>query len=392
MPDYTYLIVGGGMAADAAVRGIRQVDSSGTIGVITSERHPPYDRPPLSKALWKGEPLDRIWRRTPAEKVSMHLSHTATALDPRKKTVMDESGRTFSYGKLLLATGGTVRKFPYYVEGMLYYRTLDDYQRLKLLTEHGRRFAVIGGGFIGSEIAAALAMTKKSVTLIFPGDGIGTRVYPAGLSRFMNSMFQSNGVDIAARENVAAIERRNPGYLVRTTGGREFSVDGVVAGIGVTPNVGLAQSAGLAVDNGILVGEFLNTSHPDIYAAGDVANFYNTALGTRTRVEHEDNANMMGEIAGKNMAGVPTPYCHLPFFYSDLFELGYEAVGDMDSRYELVEDWKEEDREGIVYYLHEGRVRGVLLWNTWGQVEAARRLIVEKGPFNAFTVKGRLPA
>jgi NADPH-dependent 2,4-dienoyl-CoA reductase/sulfur reductase-like enzyme len=168
-------------------------------------------------------------------------------------------------------------------------------------------------------------------------------------------------------------------------------VDGVVAGIGIQPNSQLAQEAGLAVDNGIVVDEFLRTSQPDIYAAGDVAAFNDQTLGVRRRVEHEDNANTMGRLAGRAMAGGVTPYQHLPFFYSDLFELGYEAVGDVDARLEMVADWTEPYREGVVYYLQAGRVRGVLLWNVWEQVDAARQLIAEPGPFQPADLKGRLP-
>jgi NADPH-dependent 2,4-dienoyl-CoA reductase/sulfur reductase-like enzyme len=140
-----------------------------------------------------------------------------------------------------------------------------------------------------------------------------------------------------------------------------------------------------------VVDEFLRTSSPDVYTAGDVANFYNPDLDKRLRVEHEDNANTMGLLAGRNMVGAAEPYHHLPFFYSDLFELGYEAVGEVDARLETVADWKDLGREGVVYYLREGRVRGVLLWNVWGQVDAARRLIAEPGPFEAEDLKGRLP-
>jgi NADPH-dependent 2,4-dienoyl-CoA reductase/sulfur reductase-like enzyme len=146
------------------------------------------------------------------------------------------------------------------------------------------------------------------------------------------------------------------------------------------------------VENGIVVDDFLRTSAPDVYAAGDVANFANPALGHRLRVEHEDNANTMGSLAGRGMAGAPEPYQHLPFFYSDLFDLGYEAVGETDSRLATVADWREPHREGVIYYLRDGRVRGVLLWNTWGQVDAARRLIAEPGPFHAEELRGRLPA
>jgi len=156
--------------------------------------------------------------------------------------------------------------------------------------------------------------------------------------------------------------------------------------------VELAQEAGLEVQNGVRVNASLRSSHPDIYAAGDVASFHNPALDDWLRVEHEDNANTMGRMAGRAMAGETTSYDHLPSFYSDLFELGYEAVGEIDSRLETVADWKEPYREGVIYYLRAGRVRGVLLWNVWEQVDAARRLIAEPGPFSAGDLKGRLPA
>src|SRR5213595_1738354 len=174
--------------------------------------------------------------------------------------------------------------------------------------------------------------------------------------------------------------------------GRRARAEVLVAGLGIVPGVELAEQAGLRVDNGIVVDEACRTSQIDIYAAGDVANFTNPALRARLRVEHEDNANTMGRTAGLNMAGRATPYHHLPFFYSDLFELGYEAVGDVDARLEMVADWKEKFREGVVYYLKDGRVRGVLLWNTWGQVDHARALIAEPGPFKPQDLKGRLPA
>jgi NADPH-dependent 2,4-dienoyl-CoA reductase/sulfur reductase-like enzyme len=251
---------------------------------------------------------------------------------------------------------------------------------------------VIGGGFIGSEVAAALALNATPVTMIFPENGIGARVYPPALSRFLNEFYRSKGVRVLANNSLTGIERRGATYAVATAGGNELIAGGVVAGIGIQPNQELAQAAGLDVGNGIVVDEFLRTTHPDIYAAGDVASFQSSALGKRIRVEHEDNANVMGETAGRNMAGERNPYRHLPFFYSDLFDLGYEAVGELNARHQIVEDWKDEFHEGVLYYLSDGRVRGVLLWNTWGQVDAARALIAERGPFTEQNVKGRLPA
>lgn len=392
MQHYRYLIVGGGMAADAAARGIREVDDTGTVGLIGAEPHPPYNRPPLSKALWKGAPLESIWRGTEATKAQMHLGRKVAALDLAGKKVTDDLGQEHGFDKLLLATGGTPRRMPTTSDRVLYFRTLDDYQRLRGLIGPEHRLAVVGGGFIGTEIAAALALNGQAVTLVFPEQTLGARPFPADLSAFLTGYYREKGVELMAGETVAAVEDRGPGLVVKTRSGKQVAVDGVVAGLGIRPNDELARAAGLEVDDGVVVDEHLRTRHPDVYAAGDVARFPSAALGERLRVEHEDAANTTGRLAGRSMAGVPSPYRELPFFYSDLFDLGYEAVGILDARLETVADWKEPFREGVVYYLRDGRVRGVLLWNTWGQVDAARRLIGEPGPFRPADLKGRLPA
>jgi len=393
MPHYKYLIIGGGMTADAAIRGFRESDPSGSIGLIGTDPHPPYNRPPLSKALWKGTPLDSVWRHTGDQPgVDLHLGRTATTLSPAQKQVIDDRGTAYTWDKLLLATGGHPKRLTFGGDLLIYFRTLEDYRRLRGLTELGRRFAVIGGGFIGSEIAAALAMNHKDVVMLFPEEGIGGRLFPRDLSEFLNDFYRQEGVDVQAREKVVDLESRGAQAVLRTQSGKMFTVDGVVAGLGIAPTTELAQKAGLDVYDGVVVNELLCTNHPDIYAAGDVAMFFNPALGKPIRVEHEDNANTMGRAAGQAMAGRGEPYHHLPFFYSDLFELGYEAVGELDARLTTVADWKQLNREGVVYYLQSSRVRGVLLWNTWGQVDAARRLIADPGPFRPEDLKGRLPA
>ncbi|MGA9121048.1 MAG: FAD-dependent oxidoreductase [Bacteroidota bacterium] len=392
MIRHHYLIIGGGMTADAAVRGIRHSDQTGTIGIISGEAHLPYKRPPLSKGLWKGDPLESVWLSNAKDHATMYLSRTATGIDANAKQVIDDHQDIYSYERLLVATGGRVRTLPFNAPGIIYFRTVDDYTRLKELTEKGRSCVVIGGGFIGSEVAAALAMNGRDVTMLFPEDGIGARVYPPALSAFLNGYYASKGVHVRTKVEVTDVRHNGGQYLVKTSTGEELRADAVIAGIGIQPNVEIAQTAGIDVGNGINVNEYLQTSRPDIYAAGDVANFFHSALNSRVRVEHEDNATAMGECAGRNMAGEQTPYHHFPFFYSDLFELGYEAVGELDSRLEIVEEWKEPFREGVVYYLSKQRVRGVLLWNTWSQVDNARGLIAAKGPFDAKSVTGRLPA
>lgn len=391
MSHYKYLIVGGGMTADSAARDIRKIDSNGSVALIGAESVAPYNRPPLSKNLWTGKTnLKSIYRKTESRGVELHLGRKIESIDPKNKSTLDDKGEVRTFDKLLLATGGTPRRLPFGGDEIIYFRTLQDYERLRSLAEERGRFAVIGGGFIGSEIAAALATNKKDVMMIFPGEGIGWNLFPPDLALFLNDFYRKKGVTVLTKKSVVGLKTETNHFVLETKDRETFLVDGVVAGIGTQPNVDLAQAAGLRVENGIIVDQFLRTSHPDIYAAGDVASFYNPVLEKRLRVEHEDNANMMGGIAGRNMAGESVPYDHLPFFYSDLFDLGYEAVGEVDSRLQMVADWKEQFREGVVYYLRDNRVRGVLLWNVWGKVDAARQLIAEPGPFRAEDLKGKL--
>lgn len=365
------------MTAAAALTGLRETDPGGRIGLLSAEPHPPYARPPLSKGLWKdGAREDAIWRPIPGD-VELLLGRRVGRLDLKRKEVTDAKGETYGFGKLLLATGGTPRTLAKASDRVIYFRTFDDFRRLRDLTRQPARVLVIGGGFIGTEIAAALRWSGHQVTMLVPEQGLCARPFPADLAIALVEYYREKGVEVRLGQSVAAVVDRGNGVAVRTASGDELVADVAVAGLGIVPETALAEQAGLTVNNGIVVDELLRTSHPDVHAAGDVATFYSPALGRQMRVEHEDNANTMGRLAGRNMAGEPAPYHHLPFFYSDLFELGYEAVGELDARHQTVAEWKDRFREGMIYYLDAGRVRGVLLWNTWGKVEAARALIGE---------------
>ncbi|MGH2578507.1 MAG: NAD(P)/FAD-dependent oxidoreductase, partial [Actinomycetota bacterium] len=322
MARFDYLIVGGGMTADAAVRGIRKEDATGAIGVLGAEPHPPYNRPPLTKGLWKGEPLDGIWRKTEDTDARLIPGRRVVTVDPEGKRVTDDQGTGYDYGTLLLATGGEPRRFKDAPEGVVYFRTLDDYRKVRGLADRGAKFVVVGGGFIGSEIAAALRMQGRDVTMIVKDDGIGARVFPPDLSRWLVGYYREKGVTVLLGRGADRVESRDGKFRVRSGKDEPLVADAVVAGLGIEPNVDLARQAGLVVSDGVEVDDQLRTSRPEIYAAGDVANFLNPALGKRIRVEHEDNAVTMGGHAGRSMAGDPAPYGHLPFFYSDLFELG----------------------------------------------------------------------
>ncbi len=390
MKHFKYLIIGGGLAGDAATKGIRELDPDGTIGMISMESDPPYMRPNLSKGLWKGRPVEKIWRKTQERGTELLLDCKVTQIDPQKKLIRDMDNGEYTYDKLLLATGGTPNHLPYGEGNIIYFRTFQDYQQLRKLTEKGHRFLVIGGSFIGSEIAAALTMVGQQVTMVFPENAIGERAFPKDLSKFLNEYYRLNGVELLSGESVVSVQKEGDHIVAHTGSGRAIEVDGVVAGIGIHPNLDLARQTGLDVDNGIIVNEQLQTSQPEIYAAGDAASFFHSALSRRVRVEHEDNAVQMGRIAGRNMAGTSEAYTHIPMFYSDLFDLGYEAVGEIDSKLQTYSDWQEPFKKGVIYYLDDDQVRGVVLWNVWDKTDEARALMQESSSFGRNDLKGRI--
>lgn len=390
MKNYKYIIIGGGMTGDSAAKGIREVDKEGSIAIFSNESHLPYDRPPLTKDLWKGKEVEKIYRGTDKLNAVIVLNTDIVSVNPENKEITDNKKNKYSYEKLLLATGGKIIKLPFGDKHILYYRTLQDYEKLTLLVKTKNNFVIIGGGFIGTEIAAALAINGKKVTMVFPENFIGERVFPKDLAKFITDYYREKGVKINSGETALGIENLGGNPVLTTSSGKEIKTDIVVGGIGIRPNTDLAKTAGLKADDGITVDEYLRTSVNNIYAAGDTANFFSPVLDKRIRIEHADNANKMGKHAGLNMAGKNEPYTYLPFFYSDMFELGYEAIGELNSSYETYSDWITPFRKGVVYYLNHGRVRGILLWDVWGKVDEARDLIASKKEYKPEILKGKI--
>lgn len=379
-----YLIVGAGLAGAWAVQGIREYDREGSILLVGSEKDLPYDRPPLTKQLWTGKKtLDEIFvqgRQFYDENgVSLVQETTIVSIDVKAKRATSDRGTVYRYEKLLLATGGTPRRLAIPggdLDGVCYYRYLDDYVKIRERSGEGRTALVVGGGFIGSEIAAALTMNGVKTTMVFPASYLVDRVFPRGLGFALQHYYMDHkGVHILSGDRPARIERKGNGFLTETERGRKIESDILIVGVGITPSVDLAKGAGLKTDNGIVVDECLATSHPDVYAAGDNALFPYAALGRMMRIEHWDNAVNQGKWAGWNMAGAQKPYTYMPYFFSDLFEFGYEAVGEVDSHLETFADWEKENHQGVLYYLTDGKVRGTMMCNVWGKVDAARDLI-----------------
>jgi len=373
MQTTRYLIVGGGMTGAEAAKAIRGHDPDSALTLVGAEPHPPYKRPPLSKKLWSGGDESSIWKGTDELGIDLRVGRRIAALDVDVSRATDDQGEEYAYEKLLLATGSRPRRLGGDDGDVIYFRTLDDYRKLRALAGEGKRVVVIGGGFIGTEIAAALSTNGCAVTMLFPEQSLNARLLPAGLAAFVTDYYREQGVEVLAGETVGSLE----GTRVTTGSGRTLEADAVVAGLGVEPETELAAAAGLPLENGIVVDVYGRVGgRDDVFAAGDVANFPSPVLGGSFRVEHEDHANTHGRLVGGNLAGVAQRYDHVPFFYSDLFDLGYEAVGEVDARLATSETWEEPNRKGTVAYVDDdGRPRGFLLWNVWAKVDAARELI-----------------
>ncbi|MBC2931529.1 NAD(P)/FAD-dependent oxidoreductase [Nocardioides sp. zg-1228] len=397
--SYDYVIVGAGVAAASAVKGIRTRDQGGRVAVIGSEPDKPVYRPVLSKDLWLKddetlEGASLAGDLDDDDAVDLTTDTTVTEIDPGAHVVRLADGSTVGYGKLLLATGAEPRQLP--VDPgprVVYYRTAADYQRLRTIATEGSHVVVVGGGYIGSEITSALVQNGVEVTLVLDREDVQEQMFPTALAATVTKALADRGVRLV-HGSVERGTEHDGGVRIRLADGTDVAADAAVIGVGVLPRTGLAESAGLEVEDGVVVDEHLRTSDPDVYAAGDVASYPDALLGRR-RVEHVDQAEKSGEHAGRAMAGADEAYGYTPFFWSDILDFGYEAVGETSSDLDLVEDWKDgEIGTGVVYYLRSGLVRGVLLWNVWDSVDRAREVIAEtaKQPVaDPESLRGRIP-
>lgn len=386
--QYDYLLVGGGMAAAFAARGIREVDEAGTIGVITTDQDEPYTRPALSKKLWTDKEFteDKVPLKTKEKTgADVYLETLVTEIDKDAKRVKTADGRQFSYGKLLLSTGGEPKR----IEGpdderVLAFRSFEDYRLLRKLAGNQRHVIVVGGSYIGTELAANLALNDTQVTFVYPQEKLSGNRFVDELAEEYENRYRNHGIKLMNNKRAASYTVSDGQVEVTLESGETLTGDGLVLGIGVEPRLDLAEKAGLKVDDGVIADEFLTTSDPDIFAAGDIVSYPDPILG-RNRIEHVDHARKSGKTAGKNMAGAHEAYDYTPYFYSDVFDLSWQAIGKLDPELDYFID--EVGGGKIVYYLKDDKPVGIITWNADVDLDDVRA-VLKNPPSSKDALKG----
>lgn len=363
------VIVGAGHAAGQAAASLRKEGYEGKIVMIGDEPYLPYQRPPLSKKFLAGElSIERVYFKPPAfyEKMSVEhrLNTTVSEIERPERTVHTSAGEVIPYSKLILATGSRVRELNvpgFDLDGVNYLRTIDDVAKIQSKFKKGNKLVVVGGGYIGLEVAAVAVKHGIDVTVLEMAPMVMARVVDPIVSAFYERVHAEEGVKIVKGAAVSAFEGRE-GKLTRVdcSDGTHFDADFVVVGVGILPNVELAQAAGLDVQNGIIVNEYCQTSDPDILAIGDCTNHPNPLLGERLRLESVQNALEQGKTAAATICGRDLIYAQIPWFWSDQYDLKLQIVG-LSAGYDeaVVRGNSEEGRSFAVFYLKEGKLIAV---------------------------------
>lgn len=390
MKQIPYVIIGGGLAATAAIDAVRRRDKTGRLVLIGAEPHLPYDRVPLSKDYLQGRmEREHVRLRAPRfyerHRVEQFLGQSAVAVDVRAHTVTLDDGGEVGFEKLLLATGGRPRRLSIPgadLGGIYYLRTLEDSDALRAAMAKARRAVVVGGGFIGCEVATAFVQSGLQTTLLEVTPAPLSLVLDTETSAFITSFLSQQGVTL--RTDTAAVQFAGAqGRVERviTSSGEAIEADVVVIGVGIVPNTELATAAGLSVDNGVVVNEYLEVADA-IYAAGDVARYYNPTLGRHLRVEHYDVALQHGRTAGANMAGAHLAYTELPYFFSRLGALHLDVIGDMSVRQQCVRRGPLGLEPGFAqFYFADGLLQAALFINGKPDLlQIARERIAQRRP------------
>ncbi len=386
MKSTKYLLIGGGLASGQAAKQLRETEPHASITLVGEEPYVPYDRPPLSKEFLRGDkPRDALFFEPELffhdHSIDLVLGVAVQELDLRTKTAVLANGEAIAFEKALIATGGRPvhLKLPgANLPGVYYLRTLDDSAAIGTQAVQGKRAAIIGAGFIGMEVAASLTQRGVQVSAIEAQSHIWARFADATLARFFQDYCTQKGVAFHTDEMVTEIRGTDRPSAVVTRSGKEFPCDFVCIGVGIVPNTELAQRAGLQVDNGVVVNEYLQSSHPDIYAAGDVANYLDPLFGKRRRVEHWGHAEYCGQLAGQNMAGASNPYDLLTYVWSDIFDLHLEFAGDETEHDQILLRGCFQDKSFTVLYLKQHVLTAYFAINTGSKNFPALQTLIRR--------------
>jgi 3-phenylpropionate/trans-cinnamate dioxygenase ferredoxin reductase subunit len=386
MRAQTFVIVGAGLAGAMAAAQLRKDGFEGRITLLGEEAQRPYERPPLSKAYLRGgTQREQLDARAPSfyadNAIELWTSTRAVAIEPTASEVVIDGGRRVRYDRLLIASGASPRRLDIPgsdLAGIYYLRTVDDADAIRAAAGQARRALVIGGGWIGAEVAASLRQLGLPVALVAPGSVPLERVLGTEAGSVYLDLHAEHGVELVMHQRVTAFRGRTAVEAVETADGTRVEADLVVVGVGARPRSELAAAAGLAVGDGILVDEYLETSAAGIFAAGDVAAACHPTFAARIRVEHWDNAKRQGRAAARNMLGKGEPYVRIPYFYSDQYDLGMEYTGFAPTWDQVVFRGDPASRAFIAFWLKDGQVLAGMNANVWQVNDAIAALVASK--------------
>ena len=388
--QFDYLIIGGGMAAAHAAEGIRELDQSGSIGILSSDQDKPYTRPALTKKLWTDEEFtvdDVVFDTIEKTNATLVLETVVSSIDKENRTVTTENGTVYEYKSLLLATGGEPQRIDGPKDERVFaFRSLDDYRKLRALAGPGKHAIVVGGSYIGTELAANLKLNETDVTFVYPEEMLGGNRFPEEFAREYEDTYREHGIKLISGTRAESYDIKDNQLVVTLDNGETISSDMLVLGLGVDPRLSLAEEAGLEVDDGVIADEFLRTSDKNLYAAGDIVSYPDPILG-RNRIEHVDHARQSGTAVGKIMAGSNEPYNYTPYFYSDVFDISWKAIGTLDPEMDYFID--EVDGGKVAYFLEDNTPVGIITWNIEPDLDKVRD-ILKNPPSSTEALKGAI--
>ena len=343
----------------------------GDLAILSADNAVPYERPPLSKSFLAGKDSEDSIKINPEEFYKQHgielrLQCEVATVDVQRKRLIFNNSDEFGFQKLIIATGAHPRILNIpgsRLRNLFYLRTMNDSKNIRNAAAKARHAVVIGGGFIGMEVAAVLAQKGIETAMVTNDDRVFKRLFSPEMSSFFDSHYAARGVRLIKSMSVSELRGGEAVSSAVLKDGQTVQCDLVIAGIGVKPAIEVMTNSGLDVGDGILVNEYLQTSHPDVFAAGDVANYQDVLFGKRRRVEHWDNAVTQGQYCARSLMGDRTPFRHVPYFFSDVFDLSYEYWGDSSAADHVIHRGDVSSTSFSVWWLHQQRVVAAFTMN-----------------------------